>query len=601
MLTLPKEDLWMLITGYKGRTWVLALLVATVAAFAVGTGPASANPAPASERTPPGVTPPSQKPAPAPPEAPPTSPGAEQASPEVPPTSPDTTPVPAETVPAPADVAPAPAEAARTTTLQEITESIGARDFWRAGFTGKGVDIAVIDTGVADVPGMSGAGKLLHGVDVSFDAPFVDWAQRDGFGHGTHIAGIAAGRDAVASPQAYAADTTSFLGVAPDARIINVKAGDAVGGADVTQVIAAIDWVVEHRNDPGLNIRVINLAYGTDGLQHRDIDPLSDAVREAWRVGIVVVVSAGNSGGFVSQPGDSVGMTNPARHPVALAVGAFDTMGTANKTDDVVAGFSSPGDGQRNERRNPDIVAPGRSVASLRVPLSFADENYAATARVGDRLFRGSGTSQSAAVVSGAAALILQQRPHATPDQVKALLRNTATRLTGFTEQYQGKGAIDLRKALVARTPSPTQARRSRSRGDGSLDGSRGTFRLTLDGVTLEGDVDVFGAPLNTADLAFARHNGEAWVDSKWLGRDLAPSGATATSDYWSGRSWSSGSWSGLSWSGLSWSGRSWSDLGWDGRSWSGRSWSGRSWSGRSWSGRSWSWVDQAFAPARWE
>lgn len=466
--------------------------------------------------------------------------------------------------------APAAAETVRTTTLQEVTQTIGARDFWRAGFTGKGVDIAVIDTGVADVPGLTGADKLLHGVDVSFDASFADWAQRDGFGHGTHLAGIAAGRDAKASPQAYAADTTSFLGVAPDARIINVKAGDAAGGADVTQLIAAIDWVVEHRNDSGLNIRVINLSYGTDSLQGSDVDPLSDAVEEAWRKGIVVVVAGGNSGGFVEQPSASLGMTNPARHPFVVAVGASDTMGTATYADDVVAGFSSPGDGQNNEKRNPDVVAPGRSIASLRVPQSFADDNYGTTGRVDERLFRGSGTSQSAAVVSGAVALILQQRPQATPDQVKALLSATTRPLAGFAEQYQGKGQIDLRKTLAAGTPSATQSL-TRSKGDGSLDGSRGTSTLILDGAEMKGEFDVFGAELKTADLAAARHNGTAWVDGLWFGRDLAPAGATATPDLWSGRSWS------------------------------GRSWSGRSWSGRSWSGRSWSWVDQTFSPARWE
>jgi serine protease AprX len=486
----------------------------------------------------------------------------------------------------------------RTTTLGEVTETVGARAYWRAGFTGKGIDVAVVDTGVADIPGMTGADKLLHGVDVSFDGSFADWAQRDGYGHGTHLAGILAGRDTPATPSQYAADTTSFLGMAPDARVINVKAGDAAGGSDVTQVIAAIDWVIEHRSDPGLNIRVLNLAYASAGQQAASQDPLAHAVEAAWKAGIVVVVSSGNSGGFVSQPGDSLGMLNPARDPFVIAVGASDMKGTATYGDDVVTGFSNPGDGTNNSKRNPDLVAPGRSLTSLRAPGSFIDLESAATGVVDARLFRGSGTSQAAAVVSGAAALILQQRPSVTPDQVKRLLMAGATPLPGFTTQYQGSGQIDLRRTLTAATPSFVQ-KHTLSKGDGGMDGSRGTQFLTMDGVELKGDVDIAGAPLKTLDLASARKRGDAWVDGRWFGRDLAPAGATATVDLWSGRSWSGRSWSGLFWTGRSWSGMSWSTLAWQGGSWVGRSWSGRSWSGRSWSiaGA----VDQSFASARWE
>ena len=486
----------------------------------------------------------------------------------------------------------APVASAVDASMQDVTETIGARDYWRAGFTGAGVDVAVIDTGVTGVQGLDAPGKLLLGPDLSFDSQSPELAQRDAYGHGTHLAGIIAGRDVAGSPAQLAADATSFLGVAPDARIVSVRAGDFGGEVDVTQVIAAIDWVVEHRNDPGFNIRVINMAYANDSLQSHTADPIAHAVEAAWKAGIVVVVSGGNSGGFVIQPSDSKGLMHPARDPFVIAVGASETHGTPTYSDDTVAGFSNLGDGQNNQKRNPDVVAPGRSVVSLRVPGGFVDDNYADTGAVDVRMFRGSGSSQSSAVVAGAAALIVQQRPSATPDQVKRLLMSSATPLPGQTLQQQGSGQIDLRTALRAATPSYTQ-RWERSKGNGSIQSSRGSFLVVMDGVKLEGDVDIFGRELKTIHLAAARNRGAAWVGGVWFGRSLA-SGLGATSVFVPITPWAGRTWSGRTWSSLAWSGRTWS-----GRTWSGRTWSEQAWSGRTWSGRTWS--DQSFASASWE
>jgi subtilisin family serine protease len=117
------------------------------------------------------------------------------------------------------------------------------------------------------VPGLDGADKLYHGPDVSFEAQVPELAHLDTYGHGTHMAGIIAGRADAAVAGRYPGDTTSFLGMAPDARIINLKAADAAGATDITQVIAAVDWVAEHQHDNGLNIRVLNLSFGTDSRQ----------------------------------------------------------------------------------------------------------------------------------------------------------------------------------------------------------------------------------------------------------------------------------------------------------------------------------------------
>jgi serine protease AprX len=201
---------------------------------------------------------------------------------------------------------------AADTPMAAVTDTIGARDYWAAGYTGKGVDIAVIDTGVADVDGLSSPDKLIHAPDLSFDSQSATLYQRDGYGHGTHLAGIAAGRDGgLGTPSSYLT-APGFFGVAPDARVLSVKAGDAAGGVDITQVIAAVDWVVEHRTDPGMNIRVLLLAYGTNTTQPYDSEPLTDALEQAWKAGITVVVAGGNSGGTAANAG-TIGLLNPAR------------------------------------------------------------------------------------------------------------------------------------------------------------------------------------------------------------------------------------------------------------------------------------------------
>jgi subtilisin family serine protease len=176
----------------------------------------------------------------------------------------------------------APVESLVDGSMRLVTESTGARAYWEAGFAGKGVDIAIIDSGIAPVDGLSAPGKVIFGPDLSFESQDEATRYLDTNGHGTHLAGIVAGRDAAASGD-YSADVSNFLGMAPDARVISLKVADSHGRNDVSQVIAAIDWVVQHKNDAGLNIRVLLIAYGTDsqaGWQH---DPLVFAAEQAWQ------------------------------------------------------------------------------------------------------------------------------------------------------------------------------------------------------------------------------------------------------------------------------------------------------------------------------
>jgi serine protease AprX len=461
--------------------------------------------------------------------------------------------------------------------MASTTAYTGARALWSAGYTGQGVDIALIDTGVSPVAGLDGPGKIIYGPDLSLESQAPNLRNLDTNGHGTFMAGLIAGRDGgISGPYSFA-PATAFLGMAPDARIVSIKVGVADGGVDVSQVIAAINWVVQHRYDNGLNIRIITLAYGTNSTQDATVDPLAYAAEQAWKKGIVVVAAGGNYG-FQNWMTSAPALANPAYDRYLIAVGSSDSNGTATQADDFVPSFSPwP---KRGANRSVDLVAPGAHLQGLRVPNSYVDVNHPG-GRIDDRYFRGSGTSQSAAIVSGAAALILQQHPNATPDQVKKLLTDSAYEFKVRSWQTIGAGELQLAPTLSAALPIWTQTW-APSTGTGSLELSRGQDHLAQGGVVLTGEIDIFGAAFDAPAMAAAAAAGTSWSGGVWNGNIW--SGAS-----WSGTSWSGASWSGTSWSGASWSGTSWSGASWSGGSWSGGSWSGGSWSGASWSGGSWS------------
>src|SRR4029077_21032886 len=173
----------------------------------------------------------------------------------------------------------------------------------------------------------------------------------------------------------------------------------------------------------------------------------------------------------------------------------------------------------------------------------------------------------------------------ATPDQVKALLVGTGYPIRGKAQAIGG-GELQLAKALTTPLPLSIQSWPI-STGSGSLELARGQDHVSLDGVVLTGEQDIFGHQFDAASMAVAEAAGVSWSGDTWNGN--AWSGDAWSGNSWSGNSWSGNSWSGNSWSGNSWSGNSWSGNSWSGNSWSGNSWSNCSWSGNSWSGNSWS------------
>jgi serine protease AprX len=361
---------------------------------------------------------------------------------------------------------------------------------------------------------------------------------------------------------------------------------------------------VQHRRDGDLDIRVLNLSFGTNSSQSYVLDPLAFAVEQAWSQGITVVVAAGNDGN--AQP-----LRNPAMDPFVIAVGAVDPVKTKRTTDDVVASFSNCGTADRWV----DVVAHGRSITSLRAPGSYADlENPGSV--VADRLFVGSGTSQAAAVVSGAVALLLDENPGLVPDQVKSILMSEAAPFKTASARCQGAGAVDVVASARTTVPSASSVSQGhpRSTGIGSLDASRGSDRITADGVALEGEQDIMGNQwigFNEIVTSCVKEQRDTTtsllstlepvkIDPVTLEPVLTPEIDAAettkvcsdqlqpTKTLWNGGDWNGATWSGASWSGASWSGATWSGASWSGASWSGATWSGASWSGLGWLGLSW-------------
>ena len=481
--------------------------------------------------------------------------------------------------------------AADANSMYSTTLYSGAQAWWNAGYTGKGVDVAVIDTGVSPVAGLDAPGKVIYGPDLSLESQAPNLTNLDTSGHGTFIAGLIAGRDASPTARSGAASPSAYRGMAPDARIVSLKVGTADGGVDVSQMIAAIDWVVEHRHDDGLDIRVLNLSYGTNSAQSAEVDPLSYAVEQAWKRGIVVVAAAGNSGYQVG--GGAPGVADPAYNPYVIAAGGSDSMGTPTLSDDTVGSYSASA--RCGPCKRPDFVAPGSHLQGLRVPGSYIDQTQPQGA-LSRRFFRGTGTSEAAAIASGAVALVLDRYPGLDPDDVKAYFKSNAVSLVGQSRLSQGKGEIDLGAMLTDRPWRNKQQWHREATGDGSLEVARGQDHLTRDGVVLTGEQDIFGKPFDSAAMARLEGRADSWRGGRW-------NGSTWTGNGWNGNSWSSTVWAGSSWSGSSWSSGAWSGNSWSGDSWTGNSWSGNSWSGNSWSGNSWSgssWSSAAWLGASW-
>jgi len=417
---------------------------------------------------------------------------------------------------------------------------------WGEGVTGSGVTVALLDTGVAESPDLAGrivpvTDDRTGRTDSCHDLSGEDNCT-DGYGHGTFMAGLIAGAGSGGSAP---------TGTAPEASILSVKVAGADGGADVSTVLAGLQWIVSFKDRYGID--VVNLSLGTDSTQSWEDDPLNYAVQRAWEAGIVVVVAAANTGpapGTIAKPGDD---------PWVVTVGAVDSNGTPGIGDDRVPFFTSRGP-TRHGVAKPDLVAPGARVVSLRAPGSFIDGEYPPADL--DSPYRvGSGTSMATALVSGAAALALDATPGLLPDQVKHALVADARPVASDDTSVVGAGLVDA--ADTALTPAAGRANQGlgRARGHGSLDASRGSLSLEVE--------DAFGTLMTsrqTAQLVL-------WDPVGW------------TTGSWTPSTWYTSAHGSLGWNSARWAGSNWVGSNWVGSNWVGSNWVGSNWVGSSWYG----------------
>lgn len=410
-------------------------------------------------------------------------------------------------------------DAAAAVTEAGIQE-VNAPEAWSLlGASGKGIAVAVIDSGVADHPDL--AGRIIARVDLTGEQSVGDPG-----GHGTHVAGLIAG-DGTSSNGAW-------TGVAPQADIVSVRVIDATGHAQLSTIFAGMQWVLKNRST--YHIKVVNMSFGATAVTGYQSDLLASAAEMLYFAGLTVVVSAGNSG-----PGPST-VTSPATDPFVLTVGAADDNDTPTLADDSVAIWSSRGPTAFDGIAKPDLIAPGRKMISLRAAGSTIDNAYpdrrvTAPGATDARYFTMSGTSMSAPVVSGVAALYLELNAGAKPLAVKEQLTATAHPLLGVSPADQGAGIVDALAALSAAPVATTYTKYPASSAFAELVFTK-----------------VYGQPIVWRDPSY--HGG---VDSRGIP--------------WADITWDDITWDDITWEDITWEAFTWQDITWEDITWEDVSW----------------------------
>ena len=435
---------------------------------------------------------------------------------------------------------------------------VKANKVWEKGYNGAGVGVAVVDTGISATDpyvfmGPDGNSRIVAQVSVNRSAR----STRDGYGHGTHVAGIVAGDDSLSTGQ--------YVGIAPGANLVNVKVADDRGNSSLADVIAGLEYVYDNRFT--YNIRVVNLSLTSSVAQSYQVDPLDAAVEFLWFNGIFVVSAAGNLG---TAP-DAVGYA-PANDPFVLSVGTVDDGATKTRHDDVPTTWSSSGITQDGFSK-PELLAPGRGIVSAVDTSSYLYNTYS-SGIVKTNFFRLSGTSMSAGVMSGVAALVLQRHPDWAPGQLKCVLIDTSKDLTKPYKQF-----------------SVVNAEKASNRDKPKCNADAGVAPSTILGPVLKAGVVnyVLGAPdpnaaalqigfdLGAAGVAGANLSNVDWSAIKW------------SSIKWSSIKWSAIEWSSIKWSSIKWSSIKWSDVDPSGIDFTSIKWSSLNWSGMQWDAIKWS------------
>jgi serine protease AprX len=386
--------------------------------------------------------------------------------------------------------------------------------------------IAVVDSGIQ--PGRADFGSRVLGQVDFTNGNNGTPSTGDAYGHGTFVAGIAAG----AAP--------GYAGVAPKANLLSLDVMNAQGQATVSGILQACDWILANKST--YNIRVANFSLHSVNRSSILFDPLDQAVEKLWLNGVVVVAASGN---YAVNGQESGVQFAPGNDPFVITVGAADIGTSLGANDDTNAPFSAWGytpDGFMK----PDMAAPGRYIVgpspsngtlALQRPASVKAAGY----------MQLSGTSFSAPMVSGAAAMILAKNPSWTPDQVKGALMLTATPETGAPAGSLGVGELNVPKArgLNANTVLPNPNAGLNRFVTSASDGSK-----------------VFdSAAWESAAISNVAWDTAAWSDAAWS--DAAWASAAWSDVAWSDAAWATAAYGTVAWSDVAWSDVAWSDAAW--------------------------------------
>ena len=400
------------------------------------------------------------------------------------------------------------------------------RAWSQLGVTGRGIGVAVVDSGVHPHPDL--AGRIVAAIDFTSAVPTVsNIPLADLGGHGTHVAGLIAG-DGTLSGGVY-------TGVAPNANIIDVRVIDANGQSNVSIILRGLQWILANRAT--YNIKVVNMSLGATPTGSYKSDLMATAAEILNFAGVSVVVSAGNSGPLAGT------ITTPATDPYVITVGALDDNATPLRADDLMATFSSRGRTPFDALAKPDLVAPGRKMVSLRSPGSTLDTLYperqvSVLGAVSPDYYRLSGTSMAAPVVAGTIALMYERNPGLSPAQVKKRLKSTVTPLSFGTSFDRGAGLVNAYGAAASINP----------------DKEYGAARVS-DAFAKDMRRFIQGQPFIWRDVTF---NGG--VDSAGMTWE----GVTWENVRWDSVTWENVSWEGFTWEGVTWEGVTWESVTWE-------------------------------------
>ena len=412
------------------------------------------------------------------------------------------------------------------TQLWPLSSDVGL--LWPTFTTGtvKVPTIAVVDSGI-DAGRKDFGSRIMAEVNLT---SLPNNSLHDGRGHGTFVAGVAAGSAA------------GYAGASPGAKLVSLDVIDDSGMGLTSDVIAAADWIVQNKSK--FNIRVANFSLTGSTQSSFRFDPLDKAMERLWFSGVVVVTAAGNYGdqheGVPFAPGND---------PFVITVGADDLAGTAPVVDDFPAPWSASGS-TLDGFLKPEISAPGRMLIGAVPALSTLAQEHPERV-VAPGYMAMSGTSFSAALVSGVAANILALNPTWTPDQVKGALMRTARPLTLGRKYASGIGEISASAAARAINPPNPNA---------------GLNQFVIPD-PLGGTIPVFDeATWTKVALADRTWNAATWTTATWTT-------ATWTTATWTTATWTTASWSAATWTTATWTTATWTTATWTTATWTTATW----------------------------